>query len=154
MQQTNTYQFNLIEGSDTFSPAPLNENMTKLEAALADARTDAGSGLSREEAARIAADAALDLRLSALEVHKVAVGSYDGTGAAPRNFQLGFTPKAVLVQTTSKTGSESALISPGCPFKNQPYDARALVEIVSGGFSVNAANFNQPTLSYAYFAFV
>ena len=36
MQQTETYKLNLMEGSDTFSPQPINENMEKLEAALED----------------------------------------------------------------------------------------------------------------------
>ena len=35
MQQTEKYQFNLIETSDPFSPEPLNANMEKAEAALA-----------------------------------------------------------------------------------------------------------------------
>ena len=35
MQQTKNYKLNLIETSDTFSPAPLNENAEKTEAALA-----------------------------------------------------------------------------------------------------------------------
>lgn len=34
MQQTEQYQFNLVETGDAFSPAPLNENMEKVEAAL------------------------------------------------------------------------------------------------------------------------
>ena len=36
MQQTEKYQFNLIERDDDFSPDPLNENMEKAEAALTD----------------------------------------------------------------------------------------------------------------------
>ena len=34
MQQTNQYKFNLIESGDQFSPAPLNENMEKVEEVL------------------------------------------------------------------------------------------------------------------------
>lgn len=34
MQETKTYRLNLIEGSDDFSPAPLNQNMERVEAAL------------------------------------------------------------------------------------------------------------------------
>ena len=34
MQQTSKYQFNLVEGSDDFSPTPLNQNMEKVEEAL------------------------------------------------------------------------------------------------------------------------
>lgn len=44
MQQTEKYQFNLIEGSDPFSPEPLNQNMEKVEGALtARARVLTGS---------------------------------------------------------------------------------------------------------------
>ena len=34
MQQTSKYQFNLVEGSDDFSPTPLNQNMEKVEEEL------------------------------------------------------------------------------------------------------------------------
>ena len=34
MQQTSKYQFKLIEGTDDFSPTPLNDNMEKVEEAL------------------------------------------------------------------------------------------------------------------------
>ena len=37
MQQTSKYQFNLVESGDAFSPAPLNDNMEKVEAALENA---------------------------------------------------------------------------------------------------------------------
>lgn len=36
MQQTEKYQFNLIEGADDFSAEPLNQNMEKAEAVLTD----------------------------------------------------------------------------------------------------------------------
>lgn len=35
MQQTEKYQFNLIEGGDDFSPEPLNQNTQRAEALLA-----------------------------------------------------------------------------------------------------------------------
>ena len=34
MQQTSKYQFNLVDTTDDFSPAPLNQNAQKTEAAL------------------------------------------------------------------------------------------------------------------------
>ena len=36
MQQTTKYQFKLIEGSDDFSPQPLNDNVEKVEEVLED----------------------------------------------------------------------------------------------------------------------
>ncbi|MDE6281631.1 MAG: hypothetical protein K2M15_07570 [Oscillospiraceae bacterium] len=88
MQQTEKHKLNLIESSDTFSPAPLNENTQKIEDAL-----------SAETVRRIAADAALDSRVTALEVHKVAVGTYTGNGVADgQEINLGFAPSIVFVQ--------------------------------------------------------
>ena len=39
MQQTSKYQFNLVEGSDDFSPTPLNQNMEKVEELLSELST-------------------------------------------------------------------------------------------------------------------
>lgn len=91
MQQTQTYQLNKIDVDDNFSPVPLNENMDKVEAKFA---------------ALDGADAALDSRVTALEGHKVAVGSYTGSGSAqsPTTVHLGFRPKAVLIQEAALSG--------------------------------------------------
>ena len=81
MQQTDKYQLNLIEASDTFSPAPLNENAQKLEAALAAVRAEAA-----------AADAALDQRVQVLEAHRYVVGKVTTGGFT----SLGGTPEAIF----------------------------------------------------------
>ena len=77
MQQTNTYQLNLVESTDTFSPQPINEN------------TEAIDALFKTQQLSIEACA------------KMAVGSYTGTGtsgaAAPNTLTFGFTPKVLLV---------------------------------------------------------
>ena len=67
MQQTEKYKLNLIEKEDVFSPDALNENMEKLEVAL-EGKTDAAD------------TGALDARVTALEVHKIAIGHYIGNG--------------------------------------------------------------------------
>lgn len=85
MQQTDKYKLNLIETDDTFSPAPLNENMDKVEAKFA---------------ALDGADAALDGRLAAIEAHKLVVGSYVGNAVdygTTQTITLGFQPQAVYV---------------------------------------------------------
>ena len=137
MQQTETYKLNLIETSDTFSPAPLNENAQKLESALTAARAEAAAGITAGDAAeaqaranaiaaeaqarinadaaeaqarinadtaeaqaRAAADAALGQRVTALELHQFAGGTYVGSSETPANPQfidLGFTPQVVLL---------------------------------------------------------
>ncbi|MDE6260550.1 MAG: hypothetical protein K2M42_06775 [Oscillospiraceae bacterium] len=91
MQQTKTYQLNKIDMDDTFSTAPLNENMDKLETAL-----------SLMEGA----NGALGRRIAALEKLKIAVGSYTGSGSAesPAAVQVGFRPKAVLIQEARPSG--------------------------------------------------
>ncbi|MDE6261449.1 MAG: hypothetical protein K2M42_11455 [Oscillospiraceae bacterium] len=89
MQQTETYQLNLIETSDTFSPEPLNENMEKVEAKFA--------GLDQ-------ADAALNSRVTVLEGHKIAVGSYTGGGSQAYTVQVGFRPRAVIIQQATHIG--------------------------------------------------
>lgn len=61
MQQTEKYKFNLIEPSDPFLPDGLNENTQKIEDALT------------------AHENTVEQRLTVLEGHKVALGSYTGT---------------------------------------------------------------------------
>lgn len=85
MQQTETYKLNLIDTDDTFSPQPINENMGKLETVLS---------------ALDGADEALGERVTALEAHKLAVGSYKGSTTSrgvSQTITLGFKPQAVYV---------------------------------------------------------
>ena len=51
MQHTSKYQFKLIEGTDDFSPAPLNQNAQKTETLLAGMEEDlaAAEEAEREE---------------------------------------------------------------------------------------------------------
>lgn len=116
MQQTQTYKLNLIETSDTFSPAPLNENMEKVEAQF-----------SAEAAARQSGDAALSQRVTVLEGRKIVAGTYTGDGINEGQFiNLGFTPIAVFVQCTVGAWLGVAAI-PKRP-----------VAIKSGGFTASA----------------
>ena len=132
MQQTETYQLNLIETSDTFSPAPLNENTQKLEGIIA-------AGTSAEAQARADADAALDARVTALEARKIAIGTYHGTGnTVYQTISVGFNPIFVLA----------------APIHNVPFTAipgqTGVIEIVPGGFRVYS-NANQSS-NYNYLA--
>lgn len=140
MQQTQKYKLNLIETSDTFSPAPLNENMEKLETALE-------TGLSAESAARQSADSTLRSRVSTLEGHRIAVGAYDGQTSENNVYQtinLGFTPSVVFIQT----------IAFGSPtFMTSACTDRGLT-IQSGGFKVcnDEYKLNYATRRYMYCA--
>lgn len=94
MQQTKTYQLSKIDVDDNFSPAPLNENVDKVEAKFA---------------ALDGADAALASRVTALEGHTVAIGSYTGTNNT-LTIKLGYRPKVVWVSPTS-TGGDCYIVT-------------------------------------------
>ena len=81
MQQTSKYQFNLVEGSDDFSPTPLNQNMEKVEEALGDME-DAIDGVM--EAAYTP------------DNQPYVTGRYTGTDAET-TITLGFRPKFVVI---------------------------------------------------------
>ena len=198
MQQTETYQLNLIETSDTFSPAPLNENAQKLESALTAARTEAAAGIAAGDAAeaqarasadaaeaqarasadaaeaqtrasadaaeanaRAAADAALGQRVTALELHKLAVGTYTGiydsesssSSLRSQTISLGFTPRFVLVKGgVSHTAAFDQIAVAETPVPN-PSDG--LLQIVDGGFWVSrtvSSTLNAKGKTYPYIA--
>lgn len=139
MQQTETYKLNLIETSDTFSPAPLNENAQKIEAQLQAVQT-----------AQSVEVAALDQRLTVLEGHKAAAGTYKGN--VPFNdydswqsIQLGFTPRFVIVQ--------SPTVCTWMTSTGYPMDWLAIEE---GGFKVKNStgngSLNKDALTYGFFA--
>ena len=87
MQQTGKYQFNLVDDTDDFSPAPLNQNAQKTETLLAGVEEDlaqlaAGLGAGGHNA-------------------RVALGSYTGTGThgsgSPNTLTFDFTPAVVFI---------------------------------------------------------
>lgn len=126
MQQTETYKLNLVEGEDTFSPLPLNENAEKLEAALG----------------------GLDARVTTLEVHKIAVGKYNGT-AKRQIIELGFTPRAVIANSRKPNIVYMALAVPdGFPVGNS---GSITISITDGGF-VADADYNLIGYTYHYIA--
>lgn len=134
MQQTETYKLNLIETSDTFSPDPLNQNTQKIEEVM-----------SAETAQRAAGDEALSSRVTALELHKIAYGTYTGNNTN-RTFQVGFTPQAVLIMC-----ERNGLC--GLAYTGQPSKTPA-ISIITGGFSVlSSASVNSTSLEYQYMAF-
>lgn len=130
MQQTQTYKLNLIETSDTFSPAPLNENAQKVEAQF-----------SAEAAARAAETAALDQRVTVLEAKKIVAGTYTGDGVITgQTINLGFTPRVVYVQAN---GGLSWLSVTGFGYGS--------VQVKGGGF-LTSGEFNSTNVPYPYFA--
>ena len=130
MQQTEKYQLNLIETSDAFSPAALNQNTQKVEAALAAKADTAETG--QQLAALAAANTALDGRVTVLEAHKMVVGSYTGNGIPDgQTIDLGFTPAAVLV---GKSGNSLYLLTPENPAGYFAAASIYYLKVVVGGF--------------------
>ena len=148
MQQTQNLKLNLIETDDSLSPAPLNENMDKLEAAI-----------TAESETRQTETAALDQRLQVLEIHKAVTGTYQGSyGEVQQTIELGFTPAAVFIACQQKTYTVLALLdSPGYTSTRA-----ADITIVPNGFLVGfdlklgfgGGAFNNHNTLYHYIAFV
>ena len=137
MQQTEKYKLNLIESSDPFLPDGLNANTQKIEDVLAE----------KMEGPMVA----LDQRVTALEAHRVFVGSYIGTGAdqIPRFVDLGFTPKAVCVGAPDVDNGYAHWSFTGA--------VNSSLEVTEGGFlagkiymgTLNDANKTYPFLALA-----
>ena len=146
LYQTGKYQLNKIETDDPLSPAPLNENADKLEAAIT------------------AEAAALEQRIVTLEAHRIYVGSYTGTSTydnMTQTIHLGFTPIAVLVQIYAPDHLYSEkkamhLLTP----ENQPLGGamgdEPMMWIVDGGFAAktdSSGEWNDEGKTYHFIAF-
>ena len=137
MQQTDKYKLNKPGIDDPLAIAPLNENMDKVDAALA-TKTDA------------AETAALDARVQMLELHKFVATTYIGNGEKTNDAQfidLGFTPVLVVLNATAHTYIVS---------KDYSY---SVAQIVPGGFKVfklpnpyGTADANAKGVKYTFFA--
>ena len=136
MQQTEKYQFNLVESGDTFSPAPLNDNMEKVEAALG------------EQADQVAA------LQTQIEAKRMAIGYYQGNNGTT-NIALDFTPTMVLIfNSTLGGGCLAGMAVTGRAF-NYNSSTTPLITIVQDGFTIkyNAnMSLNSSLSTYHYFA--
>lgn len=110
MQQTSKYQFKLIEGTDDFSPGPLNDNMEMVEEQFeaveeefSEVMTNLGSGGHNA---------------------RIAWGTYTGNGnygaANPTTISPGFYPVVVFVGDAGSTGYYGwpTTFLRGCPNAN------------------------------------
>ena len=129
MQQTEKYKLNLIERDDVFSPDALNENMEKVEAAIA------------------AGDAELDSRVTMLEAKKIVVGTYVVQGSI--TVELGFTPIAVVIANTNYSLPFGSIL----PVTDSMvyYHGGGAVNIVPNGFTAKSPT--NDTGKYNYIAF-
>ena len=142
MQQTEKYKLNLIESSDPFLPEGLNANTQKVEDVLA-----AREALSDEKLAE------MDSRVTVLEGHKLAFGTYKGEVYAhvtqAQTIHVGFDPAAVFLQG----GNTSLFLAWREMDYSSPYSTFSFVK---GGFEVrsiaNSASLNAKDSTYIYLA--
>ena len=138
MQQTSKYQFNLVEGSDDFSPTPLNQNMEKVE-----------------EQFDVVAEA-----LAALEGAYV-TGTYTGNGKTMAQggqlIETGFPPKFVIITRgwLYSSGLPSSFIAAG---QNMVEGTEDFIAFENNGFTVAAQDsghiqLNTAGTTYSYVAF-
>ena len=109
MKQTEKYKFNLIETSDTFSPAPLNENAENTETQLA--------ALEGVDAAAATAINALNADVhpgAPGQIARIATGYYTGKYTIERNgvttLQFDFIPMLIFVFSTKPGNTDTSLI--------------------------------------------
>ena len=94
MQQTEKYQFNLVESGDAFSPAPLNDNMEKVEAqfgAMEESLTELAQSVDNDLSAITAALG------SEGQNARITWGSYSGNGSGSRTLTFPFRPALVVI---------------------------------------------------------
>ena len=132
MQQTSKYQFNLVEGSDDFSPTPLNQNMEKVEEAL-------------ETIAVTAAE------------KPYATGNYTGNGGT-QTITLGFKPLFVIITGQGYSGGVSTTALLGYIAFSGGSQITESLKLGTTGFTVTHADryypaTNEENKTYSYIAF-
>ena len=87
---------------------------------------------------------------------KIATGTYTGDGSTTRTFNLGFTPKAVIVRRVT-TVSDSQVVESDqnyTPLMAVTGTNYAVLHIVEGGFAINHhIMVNSHGIQYLYIAF-
>ena len=143
MQQTNQYQFNLIESGDTFSPQPLNENMEKVEATLASQQENLNA--AKKELQQKIGDYLI-------------FGSYVGDDKTNRFIDLGFTPRFVLIMG-SYPGTDGTLgivaflnAEYGFIVSNTNQNIATVAHISEGGFVARTSPVNTKGYTSYYLA--
>ena len=138
MQQTTKYQFKLIEGSDDFSPQPLNDNVEKVEQALQALETSVAQDLETLETSVAEDLAEVETSLGSISDNVTAVtaalgshgentrmiwGSYKGTGQYgeehPNSITCDFIPRIVLIQghgTTTASNPTTGILLRGATY--------------------------------------
>ena len=135
MQQTSKYQFNLVEGSDDFSPTPLNQNMEKVEEALEGMETAIEESYSPGNKPYV-------------------VGSYSANGSGV-TVELGFKPSLVIISGERySTDTEDMMLYTVIATADSP---GMVIEFTNTGFRTLGVGSYAPYLcdkrAYRYIAF-
>ena len=147
MQQTTKYQFKLIEGSDDFSPQPLNDNVEKVEDVLSGMESTMEDALEEMETAVCAAYSP--------DNKPYVAGNYQGT-AMQQHISLGFLPSALVIGQNLSSSDEAHYGTCTLIIGSGLYDR---VLIMDNGFTLlsNASDefpsVNRAHCSYFYIAF-
>ena len=134
MQHTEKYKLNLIEPSDPFLPDGLNENTRKLEKVVSETLEG------------------MDARVTVLEAHKFACGTYLGIrkeGSEIQFVPLPFTPRAVLTHMSPGSYSFS---SQAFTVASDHVPENAALILVENGFHVRS-DVNLHNVYYNFVAF-
>ena len=157
---TEQFQLNLWESGDAFRREEFNQDNQKLENALKShaAALEVHNG---QITALEQVQTAQSQTLNALSSQKasVYVGTYEGNNASERTITLGYTPKAVVLWTS--TGKQSDAYG-GMAYTNMPCTVDgsfASITIVDNGFQVRYNSCyhcytNLQGTRYVYLAFV
>ena len=149
MQQTTKYQFKLIEGSDDFSPQPLNDNAEKVEEALQALETSVAQDLETLETSVAEDLAEVESSIEAVSgsVAQVAgslgttghnarmvLGSYAGNGQYGEGkstaLSCQFYPVAALiVGDRPGANTSSAFLVRGCDYYEVLHDGRHGIQV-------------------------
>ena len=135
MDKTKNYQLNQWAAGDKVQRIDFNADNDKIDRAIAAVSARAGA-LETGKADKTALDAAK------ATIHKMAIGTYTGSGAASRTISLSFTPKAVLVMTQDGHTRSSNYIMGGLAVTGSPVkivngaEEFTAVTLVSNGFRV------------------
>ena len=141
MQQTTKYQFKLIEGSDDFSPQPLNDNVEKVEQALTEF------------------EAALEEVQEATQVLPYATGTYTGDGSTTnRTITLGFKPQFVIISGMSRGNNKDDESLGWFGIFGEGNVSSDIGTLTNSGFTVRNSSYAYPKLNnsnceYSYIAF-
>lgn len=174
MQQTSKYQFNLVEGSDDFSPAPLNQNMEKVEEELSGLSTALTQGLEEVEDSVSVLEDSVDSQLAAVAANlgaagknaRIAWGTYlgdDNCGPEhPSTLTCDFYPVLVLIQGHSTGGAgnaSTAVLLRGATYGGRTYEFQGRVKMTWTDTSVSwysegSSEFDQMNWSGGIFAYL